>query len=54
MVAAPAGASSQWPFSGPPSSAAQQAPLSNRGQQSQSMEPDFDTNAAERQSPRMP
>src|SRR6266850_1440596 len=42
---ASAGASSHRPFSGPPSNAAKQAPESNRGQHSQSIEPPRETSA---------
>jgi hypothetical protein len=42
---------SQRPWSGVPSSAAKQAPESNRGQHSQSIDPPFDTSAAVSQSP---
>jgi hypothetical protein len=41
----------QRPFSGPPSRAAKQAPESNRGRQSQSIDPSRLTSAAVRQSP---
>jgi len=51
MAAEPAGATSQRPFSGPPSSAAQQAPLSNRGQHRQASEPPREIRAAVSQSP---
>jgi hypothetical protein len=47
----PTGVSSQRPFSGPPSNAAQQAPLSNRGQHNQSIEPLREMSAAVSQSP---
>ena len=49
--AAAAGAISQRPCSGSPSKAAKHAPESNRGRQSQSMEPSRPTNAAVWQSP---
>jgi len=51
MVAAPTGAVNQRPFSGRPSNAAQQAPLSNLGQHNQSIEPPRETSAAVSQSP---
>jgi hypothetical protein len=44
-VTLPAGAIVQWPFSSSPSSAAKMAPESNRGTQSQSMEPFRPTSA---------
>jgi hypothetical protein len=51
MVAEQAGATNQRPFSGLPSNAAQHAPLSNRGQHSQSIEPPREMRAAVSQSP---
>ena len=47
----PAGASFQHPLSGVPSSEAKHAPESNRGQQSQSMDPSLPHSAAVSQSP---
>jgi len=46
IAASAAGASSQRPCSGVPSSAAKQAPESKRGQHSQSTEPSFAISAA--------